>query len=151
MRAFAAQLSRTDGHTFAFGNTLEHLITENLGHAARGSGRPLNRLTGEGRVEEKHGAYADALAKGHAVFLLVVEACSGAMSPGLTHLLHDLHQLTKLPGGIDSTIYGASRRATRSFRVHHAAAIAHAAVLADASVLARAASRVSVALAHAPA
>ena len=143
--------SETDGHSFAFGNTLEHLITENLGHAARGSGRPLNRLTGEGRVEEKHGAYADALAKGHAVFLLVVEACSGAMSPGLTHLLHDLHQLTKLPGGIDSTIYGTSRRATRSFRVHHASAIAHAAVLADATVLARAASRVSVALAHAPA
>ena len=46
------------------------------------------------------------------------------MSPGLTHLLNDLHQLTKLPGGIDSTIYGTSRRATRSFRVHHAAAIA---------------------------
>ena len=61
------------------------------------------------------------------------------------------HQLTKLPGGIDSTIYGTSRRATHSFRVHHAAAIAHATVLADAAVLARAASRVSVALAHTPA
>ena len=111
----------------------------------------LDRLTGIGWVSEKRGDYADAIAKGHDVSLLVVEPLSGAMSPALARLLHDLDALTKLPGGIDSTIYGTSRRATRSFKTHHAAAIAHATVLADAAVLARAAVRVSVALARAPA
>ena len=95
--------------------------------------------------------YADALAKGHDVSLLVVEPLSGAMSPALARLLHDLDALTKLPGGIDSTIYGTSRRATRSFKTHHAAAIAHATVRADAAVLAiKAAVRVSVAPSPAP-
>ena len=61
-----------------------------------------------------------------------------------------MQSLTQLPGGVDSTVYGSSRRATRSFRQHHAAAISHAAVLADAVTIAHAASAASVALALAP-
>ena len=74
--------SRADGHSFAFGNTEEHLRAVTLGHPARGeaSAAALDRRTGLGRVDAKDGDYADAIRKGRKVVLLVTET-SGALAP----------------------------------------------------------------------
>ena len=109
--------STTDGHSFAFGNTLEALRTRGLGHAARGSGRPLDCRKGVGRVTAKDGDYADALAKGHSVHLLATES-TGAMRPTFVHLLHALSRCVGLPDVHDSTVYGSSHASAR--RTHHA-------------------------------
>ena len=119
---------------FAFGNTLEALTTRVLGHEARGSGSPLDRHTGAGFISAKDGDYADALAKGHHVHLLVTES-TGAMCPALIHLLLALSRCVQLPGVNDTTIYGTSRASTRDFYPHHLAAISSAIVLADANTL----------------
>ena len=52
------------------------------------------------------------------------------MEPGTWNLLLS-SQVIKLPGHTDGTIYGSSRLATRSFFVHHLAAVSSAVVLAD--------------------
>jgi len=119
---------------FAFGNTLEALTTRVLGHEARGSGSPLDRHTGAGFISAKDGDYADALAKGHHVHLLVTES-TGAMCPALIHLLLALSRCVKLPGACDTTVYGTSRASHRDFFPHHLAAISSAIVFADANTL----------------
>ena len=64
--AYSLAPSTSDGHTFAFGNTLEKLRRDVLGLAARGEpgDRPLDRHTGLGRVDARDGDYADAQSKG---------------------------------------------------------------------------------------
>jgi len=117
--------STSDGHFIAFGNTLENLVAIVFGLKARGAptDRALDRRTGLGRVDECGGDYADALAKGSDVHLLVCESTS-ALDPGLDRLLRYLAAAARLPDANDTTQYGASRTSPQSFYGHHAAAIA---------------------------
>ena len=125
--------STADGHTFAFGNTLEHLICLVLGQSARGAPgeHALNRLNGEGRVDYKPGQYTDALTKGNIVHLLAAES-TGALSAAFVKLLKHLDRVAKTPGGHDHTVYGTGRASPRSFFRHHLAAISSAIKRADA-------------------
>ena len=136
--------STTDGHSYAFGCTLENQISRVLGLKARGdpNGRQLDRTTGEGYVAARDGDYADAMRKGNAVHLLLVEA-TGAISPALHLLLCALAAASKTPEAGDSTCYGKSRAATTSFYVHHTAAISAAAVAADSRMIRTAAQSLS--------
>ena len=56
-----------------------------------------------------------------------------------------------MPGHVDTTIYGASPLATRSFFTHHLSAIASAAVTADALTIENAAAATTFHAAHFPA
>ena len=116
-----AAASTTDGHFIALGNTEELLREITLGVPARGDGdeRPLDRATGEGRVEARDGDYADALTKGTEVHLLITET-TGAFSRSLEKALRALATVAKLPEVDDTTIYGISRASPRSFYGHHA-------------------------------
>ena len=124
--------STSDGHTYAFGNTLEHLRVLVLGTEARGAPTdpPFNRVTGEGRVDYKPGDYADALAKGSKVRLLATES-TGALSSDVIDLLRALAKASTTDG-VDTTPYGTARTSPRDFFSHHIAAISTAIVLADA-------------------
>ena len=124
------------GHIIAFGGTREKLIGDVLGLSQRGdpSQPAYNRLTGEGYVAAKDGAYADAIAKGHSTLLLVTES-TGAMSDDLVHLLRSLAYHKKVDGHRDTTIYGLGRMSVQSFFQHHMSAISSAIVLADAQTL----------------
>ena len=121
---------------YGIGDTEEHLITTVLGHAARGDGSALDRTTGVGRVNAKDGHYADALAKGHGVYLLVFES-TGAMSASVIRLLRSLAAAAKRPEVQDTTIYGAGRASPRTFYRHHLAAISSAIARADAQTVLR--------------
>ena len=90
----------------------------------------------------RDGDYADAMRKGNAVHLLLVEA-TGAISPALHLLLCALAAASKTPEAGDSTCYGKSRAATTSFYVHHTAAISAAAVAADSRMIRTAAQSLS--------
>ena len=92
--------STTDGHSFAFGSTLEYLQAKVLGQKEMGapSDPPLNRRTGVGRVDPKPGDYTDAFEKGNIVHLLGSEN-TGALAPGVIHLLHVLAKSAAGPQG----------------------------------------------------
>ena len=141
--------STADGHAFAFGNTLESLTAKVLGLKARGAptDRPLDRVTGEGRVHARDGDYADALSKGHRVHLLSSES-TGALSRGVTTLLSCLAKSTRAPEGQDSTAYGTGRASPKSFYTHHIAAISSAIVRADALLIRNAAATLAFELTH---
>ena len=125
--------STADGHTFAFGNTLEYLGCLVFGQTARGdpNGRQLDRRSGEGFVKAEKGQYSDALSKGNNVHLLASES-TGALSGPFVKLLKTLDKLAKSPEGHDSTVYGLGRASPQSFFRHHVAAISSAIVCADA-------------------
>ena len=141
--------STTDGHSFAFGNTLEALRALVFGRVARGAPTdpPLNRRTGVGRVDAASGDYHDALEKGNLVHLLATES-TGALSRGVIVLLKALAKSTKEPSGHDSTPYGDGRASPRSFFPHHLAAISSAIVRADALAIRNNAAAVSFSLSH---
>ena len=131
--------STADGWFVAFGNILESLRKRVLGLRQRG--RPdehqLDRTTGRGHVAACDGDYADALQvlqKGFDVLLFVVES-TGAVADHGVRFLRSLSKQMKTPGHTDGTVYGSSRLATRSFFVHHLAAVSSAVVLADALTL----------------
>ena len=119
--------STADGHLFAMGNTEESQRRIVLGTKARGGAGdgPLDRHTGEGRVAQRDGHYADALSKGSAVHLLVTETTS-AFSSSLDTLLRALGTATRAPDACDTTHYGSSRSSPRTFYAHHAAAVSAA-------------------------
>ena len=126
--------SRADGHFIALGNTEEHLSVVVLGHPQRGdpaTEEQLDRVSGDGWVAAKDGDYADALAKGHTVILLVTES-TGAFSADLDRVLRQLARTARASGSIDHTPYGTSRASTRSHYTFHSAAISAAIVTADA-------------------
>ena len=79
----------------------------------------------------RFGDYADALAKGHTVILLVTES-TGAFSADLDRVLRQLARTARASGSIDHTPYGTSRASTRSHYTFHSAAISAAIVTADA-------------------
>ena len=141
--------STTDGHSFAFGSTLEYLQAKVLGQKEMGapSDPPLNRRTGVGRVDPKRGDYTDAFEKGNIVHLLGSEN-TGALAPGVIHLLHVLDKSTADPQGHDSTQYGLGRASPQSFFQHHLAAVSCAIVRADALTIRNHAAYLAVALAH---
>ena len=125
--------SEVEGWRFAFGRE-EALRTMHLGHGAHGADGDAiyDRLTGEGRLTCKRGAYSDGADKGHNPLLLVSEP-SGACSPGLTGTLRAVSKSIGLPGIQDTTVYGTSRVSqSRSYFAHHIAAISSAIVLDDA-------------------
>ena len=98
----------------------------------------FNRNNGEGFVAAHSGDYADALSKRRSIVLFNVET-TGAIGWRGVRLVRALSKLTGRKGENDRTIYGESRASTRSFFVHHTAAIAGAVVSADALVLENAA------------
>ena len=71
----------------------------------------LDRVSGDGWVAAKDGDYADALAKGHTVILLVTES-TGAFSADLDRVLRQLARTARASGSIDHTPYGTSRAST---------------------------------------
>ena len=82
----------------------------------------MDRVSGDGWVAAKDGDYADALAKGHTVILLVTES-TGAFSADLDRVLRQLARTARASGSIDHTPYGTSRASTRSHYTFHSAAI----------------------------
>ena len=142
--------STADGHSFAFGNTLEWLRATVFGKTAMGSptGPPLDRRTGEGRVDATPGHYRDALAKGHIVHLLATES-TGALSPPVIRLLKELAKAHPQGAtGHDSTQYGLGRASPQSFYPHHLAAISSAIVCADALTIRNHAASLAFQLSH---
>ena len=136
--------STTDGGIFAFGNTEEALRAKVFGLIERGTRAqgPLDRRTGTGWVAERHGDYADALSKGHAVQMFGCESTGALFSPFVAYL-RLLSKAATAPGTQDSTVYGTSRASPSNFFMHHAAAISAAVTLADATVILNAASTMS--------
>ena len=129
--------STAEGGRFALGNTEEALRKSNLGHAARGepNGPAYDRRSGRGYVRATaHADYADALAKGHRVVLLVCES-TGALSRAFDGLLRRLGRLAVSTTADDYTLYGASRSSPASFYSHHYAAVSCAAVFSDVTSL----------------
>ena len=78
---------------------------------------PLDRRTGQGRVDATPGHYNDALAKGNIVHLLATES-TGALSPDVIRLLRELAKTAQGTSGHDSTVYGLSRASPKSFFPH---------------------------------
>ena len=141
--------STTDGHSFAFGNTLENLRSIVYGRKAMGapSDAPLDRRTGVGRVDAAPGDYRDALEKGNLVHLLASES-TGALSPAVILLLKALAKSTQEVQGHDSTPYGLGRASPQSFFPHHLAAVSSAIVRADALAIRNNAAALAFSLAH---
>ena len=109
------------GHHYAFGNTEEAFRLQILGCKARGRVRdgPLNHNSGRGWVQEQRGDYYDALwVKGSRVIPMIFETYGGIAPHSLAYVKH-LAKRAKGKGARDSTRYGTSRTATRSFFVHH--------------------------------
>jgi hypothetical protein len=78
---------------------------------------PLDRRTGQGRVDATPGHYHDALAKGNTVHLLATES-TGALSSNVIRLLRELAKTAQGTSGHDSTVYGLSRASPKSFFPH---------------------------------
>jgi hypothetical protein len=89
---------------------------------------PFDHATGVGHVAGHAGHYADALAKGRQVVLIVTET-TGAVHPDAVGMLYAWHAETRAEGCIDRTVYGTSRTATTSFFTHHLRLISLAAVI----------------------
>jgi hypothetical protein len=87
----SAEVSSARCYSFAFGNTLEALRALVFGKKTMGqpSDPPLDRRTGQGRVDATPGHYHDALAKGNIVHLLATES-TGALSPDVIRLLREI-------------------------------------------------------------
>ena len=105
-------------------------------HTGDPDGPALDRAAGIRRVDAKDGHYADAISKGHGVYLLVCES-TGAMSAGVIRLLRSLAAASKRPEVQDTTIYGAGRASPKTFYRHHLAAISSAIQRADAQTILR--------------
>ena len=71
-----------------------------LGKTGRPTDPPLDRRTGEGRVDATPGHYRDALAKGNIVHQLATES-TGALSPPVILLLKTLAKATQGATGHD--------------------------------------------------
>ena len=108
---------------------------------------PLDRRTGQGRVDATPGHYNDALAKGNIVHLLATES-TGALSPDVIRLLRELAKTAQGTSGHDSTVYGLSRASPKSFFPHHLAAISSAIVCADARSIRNHAAPLATQLSH---
>jgi len=108
----------------------ESLRTLTLGCKQRGTAdqAPFDHATGGGHVAGHAGHYADALAKGRQVVLIVIET-TGAVHPDAVGMLYAWHAETRAEGCIDRTVYGTSRTATTSFFTHHLRLISLAAVI----------------------
>ena len=102
-----------------------------LGKTGRPTDPPLDRRTGEGRVDATPGHYRDALAKGNIVHQLATES-TGALSPPVILLLKTLAKATQGATGHDSTQHGLGRASPQSFYPHYLAAIPSVIDCADA-------------------
>ena len=136
--------STSDGHVTAQGCTLEHLtkLVKGLKQIGIPGQRPYDRVTpaaqlrahGRGYVAASDGQYVDALRKRRRVILAAVETSGGWNAEGI-RALGALARRSKRRGGRDGTAYGTSATATRSFFLHHLAAISAAVVFADAATI----------------
>ena len=82
----------------------------------------------QGRVAAHKGHYADGLAKGKTVVLLLTET-TGAVEGTAVGALRAWHNESRTPGHADRTAYGWGRGATKSFFAHHLRLISLAAVV----------------------
>ena len=94
--------SRADGHFIALGNTEEHLSVVVLGHPQRGDPDTEEQLwtvsaATDGWQRRTAIHYADALAKGHTVILLVTES-TGVFSADLDRVLRQLARTARASG-----------------------------------------------------
>jgi hypothetical protein len=123
-------VSTNEGSHLAFGGTAESARHLTLGCKQRGTAdqAPFDHATGVGHVAGHAGHYADALAKGRQVVLIVIET-TGAVHPDAVGMLYAWHAETRAEGCIDRTVYGTSRTATTSFFTHHLRLISLAAVI----------------------
>ena len=118
--------STADGAYFAWGNTKEALIKKTFGLRQRGSGGPLNRVTGIGRVDACTGHYTDALLKNHKVHLLVTET-TGALTPEVVSFVRQLDKYARANES-DTTIYGLMKGSHSSYVAHHLCCISESIV-----------------------
>ena len=123
-------VSTNEGSHIAFGGTAESARHLTLGCKQRGTAdqAPFDHATGVGYVAGHAGHYADALARGRQVVLIVVET-TGAVHPDAIGMLYGWHAEARVEGCLDRTVYGASRTATTSFFTHHLRLISLAAVI----------------------
>ena len=123
-------VSTNEGSHIAFGGSTESARHLTLGCKQRGTAdqAPFEHATGVGYVAGHAGHYADALARGRQVVLIVVET-TGAVHPDAIGMLYAWHTEARVEGCFDRTVYGASRTATTSFFTHHLRLISLAAVI----------------------
>ena len=126
-------VSTNEGSHIALGGTAESARHLTLGlqaarHGGPGALRSRHRRRLRGRARRHAGHYADALAKGRQVVLIVVET-TGAVHPDAIGMLYAWHTEARVEGCFDRTVYGASRTATTSFFTHHLRLISLAAVI----------------------
>ena len=143
--------STADGFFIAFGNTLESLRKRVLGLTQVGTPdeAAFDRTTGQGYVAACDGDYADALRKRFSVVLFACEA-NGALSRPAVRYLKNLSRLAQQKFRTDGTVYGSSRLSTRSFFVHHLAAISSAITTADTLTIENAAAALTFQSVHFP-
>ena len=79
--------------------------------------------------------------------LFAVET-TGAVADHGVRFLRSLSKQARTPGHTDGTVYGSSRLATRSFFIHHLAAISSAIVCADARSIRNHAASLATQLSH---
>ena len=129
----------TVGDQFAFGSTEEEYRVMVLGCEQRGrrGGRAFDHTTGQGYVAYQKGHYHDARKKGHTVIAFIVEAQGGITPAALAHMRH-LARRSAGAGAADRTVYGSTRRSTRSFLTHHMQQVSKAAVMYDAMAIKKA-------------
>ena len=104
VRRSAAGPTTAAGATYAFGGCEELLIWQNKGVAAREGSRPWNSAVGDGRVEEHHGCYRDAIHTKRAEFWLAIHSPNGAMNREACKLFN-LYKQRARTAKIDRTEY----------------------------------------------
>ena len=100
------------GDTHAFGNVEEGLIRTVMGVLGREGDRPWDPAAGAGKVAAHSGDYADALAKGNTV-ALIIHNLFGGFAPGAVAYLRRLAaragDRTEHRGSLDFTTFYAQR------------------------------------------
>ena len=129
----------SNGHTHAFGNTLEKLVWENAGVRERGraSDGKFCHKAGKGWVEPHRGFYDDAIrVKRNDFVLCLYESFGGGFSPPAVKALHRHAKQAKVH---DRTVY--TSRVHKNFIPHHAQRISLAVVKGEGESVKAAADR----------
>ena len=129
----------SNGHTHAFGNTLEHLVWENLGVRERGraSDPPFDHATGKGWVAPHRGLYDDALrVKRNEAELCLHDPLGGGFSPPAVKALHKRAKKARVR---DRTNYTCRNKT--SFAAFHGQRVSLNVVKGEGEIVATAVSR----------
>ncbi|KOO53201.1 hypothetical protein Ctob_014513, partial [Chrysochromulina tobinii] len=108
-------VSTNEGSHIAFGGTAESARHLTLGCKQRGTAdqAPFDHATGVGHVAGHAGHYADALAKGRQVVLIVIETTGAVHPEDAVGMLYAWHAETRAEGCIDRTRARSTARRAR--------------------------------------